>query len=114
MKSILLIIFLAATGQLYKRVCRSVGRLVGRSVCRSDLAFLAFLASFGAVAAYEVLTSLVEIEFHFDDEEEPIKNQKDGEEEIGRVDKQSCCFWAPDQRVPGRPTPGLVFWCEDQ
>ena len=45
-------IFLAATGQLYKRVCRSVGRSVG-------LFHLAFLASFGAVAAYEVLTSLV-------------------------------------------------------
>merc|ERR1712176_1683043 len=50
-----LILFLAATGQLYKRVCRSVGFLVGWSVCRFYLAFLALL---GEVTAYEVLTSL--------------------------------------------------------
>ena len=38
--------FLAATGQLYKRVCRSVGRLVGPS----DLAFLA--SNFDISAVY--------------------------------------------------------------
>ena len=38
--------FLAATGQLYKRVCRSVGRSVGRS----DLAFLA--SNFNISAVY--------------------------------------------------------------
>ena len=46
--------FLAATGQLYKSVCRSVGlsvALVGWSVGQFCLAFL---ASLGAVAAYEV------------------------------------------------------------
>ena len=43
-------IFLAATGQLYKRVCRSVGWSVGRSVCRSDLAFLA--SNFDISAVY--------------------------------------------------------------
>ena len=46
--------FLAATGQLYKRVCRSVGRSVcrsvGLSVCRFYLAFLA--SNFDISAVY--------------------------------------------------------------
>ena len=43
-------LFLAATGQLYKRVCRSVGRSVGWSVRPSDLAFLA--SNFDISAVY--------------------------------------------------------------
>ena len=53
------ITFLAATGQLYKRVCRLVGRLVCWSV--GLLVLFSFLSFVGAVAAYEVLTSLVKL-----------------------------------------------------
>ena len=42
--------FLAATGQLYKRVCRLVCLSVDRSVCRYDLAFLA--SNFDISAVY--------------------------------------------------------------